>query len=197
MDPGLGNEVLEGRHVRLEPLSPHHRDPLLRAAAHDEIWTWFAGSDPSTPEGMDAWLVAAFVAAEEGSQRPFAVLLAGNGEVVGSTRYCDIHPEHRTLEVGYTWYRPDTWGSAVNPEAKLLLFRHAFEDWGARRVALKTDHMNVHSQAAIKKLGAREEGTLRNDRLRRDGSQRHTVVFSVTNEEWPGVGQGLMKRVQD
>ncbi len=197
MNPGLGDLVLEGRHVRLEPLAPRHRDALLRAAAHAEIWTWFAGADPTTPEGMDAWLVAAFVAAAEGSQRPFAVVLAGSGEVIGSTRYCDIHPEHRTLEVGYTWYRPDAWGTPVNPESKILLFRHAFEDWGARRVSLKTDHMNARSQAAIRKLGAREEGILRNDRLRRDGTQRPTVVFSITAEEWPDVQQGLVRRIQN
>ena len=116
--------------------------------------------------------------------------------VIGSTRYLDVQQDDRTVEIGWTWYTPEAWGGVVNPEAKYLLMRHAFEDWHAIRVALKTDIKNLHSQAAIKKLGARYEGTLRNQRVRPDGSYRDTVIFSVIESEWPQVKAGLEQRLR-
>jgi RimJ/RimL family protein N-acetyltransferase len=98
--------------------------------------------------------------------------------------------------IGWTWYSPEAWGRSVNPEAKLLLLEHAFETWGAVRVALKTDAKNLHSQAAIRKLGAKYEGTLRNHRIRRDGSLRDSVVFSIIDSEWPGVKAALLRRLE-
>jgi RimJ/RimL family protein N-acetyltransferase len=124
------------------------------------------------------------------------VSLVSSGRLIGSTRYLDVQEDDRTVEIGWTWYAPDTWGSVVNPEAKYLLMRRAFDEWGAIRVALKTDIRNLHSQAAIKKLGARYEGLLRNQRIRRDGSYRDTVVFSITDREWPAVKSRLEQRLE-
>jgi RimJ/RimL family protein N-acetyltransferase len=107
----------------------------------------------------------------------------------------EVQPRDRGVEIGWTWYAPRCWGTTVNPESKYVLLRHAFEEWGAIRVALKTDVLNVHSQAAIRKLGARFEGVLRQHRIRRDGSYRDTVMFSIVDSEWPHVRERLLSRI--
>jgi RimJ/RimL family protein N-acetyltransferase len=144
---------------------------------------------------MDGWVTKAMHAESQGREYPFVVTQLSNGRLIGSTRYLDVQEDDRNVEIGWTWYVPDAWGGAVNPEAKYLLMRHAFEDWGAIRVALKTDIRNLHSQAAIKKLGAKYEGLLRNQRIRRDGSYRDTVIFSITDREWPAVKSRLEQRI--
>jgi len=151
---------------------------------------------PVTPETMARWLDKAVHAESQGREYPFVVVRVEGEHVIGSTRYLDVQEDDRTVEIGWTWYAPDAWGGVVNPEAKYLLMRHAFDDWHAIRVALKTDINNLHSQAAIKKLGARYEGTLRNQRIRPDGSYRDTVVFSVIESEWPSVKAGLEERLR-
>lgn len=151
---------------------------------------------PVTPETMDRWLDKAIYAESLGREYPFVVVRLADKRVMGSTRYLDVQEEDRNVEIGWTWYSPDAWGGVVNPEAKYLLMRHAFDDWRAIRVALKTDINNLRSQAAIKKLGARYEGTLRNQRIRPDGSYRDTVIFSVIESEWPGVKAGLEERLR-
>lgn len=199
--PTLGPVVLEGAHVRLEPLRRDHVPGLLRAARAPEIWEWMQ-HDLSDAETLGAWVDAALREEAAGSAFPFVVIRRGSGppgdadEVVGSTRYMNVRPEHRGCEIGWTWYHPSAWGGVVNPEAKYLLMKHAFEDWGAMRVELRTDLRNLHSQAAIQKLGARREGVLRNHRIRRDGTIRDTVVFSVTDLEWPEVRAGLLARIR-
>jgi RimJ/RimL family protein N-acetyltransferase len=192
--PSLGPVTLEGRYVRLEPLHPRHRAGLAQAADDARIWPWMSQnlSDPAT---LQAWLESGLTEAERGTAYVFVVMLRGQERVVGSTRYLDIRPEHRGVEIGWTWYHPSTWGTMVNPEAKWLLLQHAFEDWGALRVQLKTDHENLRSQAAIKKLGAQYEGTLRHDRIRPDGTLRNSVYFSILAEEWPAVKAGLLDRL--
>lgn len=193
-DTAFGEIRLEGRHVRLEPLAPEHMDALLAAADDKEIWDWFsvAISDRAAAE---LFVHQALRGRDAGAEYPFAVISKSSGHVIGSTRYLDAKPEHRTLEIGYTWYSRATWGTEINPECKLLLMEYAFEKWQANRVALKTDIGNAHSQAAIRKLGAQYEGTLRNDRIRRDGSMRDTVVFSVIRPEWPSVKEDLTARL--
>jgi RimJ/RimL family protein N-acetyltransferase len=151
---------------------------------------------PVTPEQMDRWLEKAMEAEAQGHEYPFVVVRLEDNRVIGSTRYLDVQEADRNVEIGWTWYTPDAWGGVVNPEAKYLLMRHAFEDWRAVRVALKTDVNNLHSQAAIKKLGARYEGTLRNQRIRPDGSYRDTVIFSVIESEWPQVKVRLEQRLR-
>ncbi len=150
---------------------------------------------PVTPETMERWLDKAVRAESQGREYPFVVVRVEDEQVIGSTRYLDVQEDDRTVEIGWTWYAPDAWGGVVNPEAKYLLMRHAFDDWHAIRVALKTDINNLHSQAAIKKLGARYEGTLRNQRIRPDGRYRDTVVCSVIESEWPLVKAGLEERL--
>jgi N-acetyltransferase len=190
----LGPLSLRGTHIRLEPLRPEHAAALLEAGKAPEIWDWMPAR-PLTPPAMDAWISKALAAQAQGREYPFTVVRAGDDRIIGSTRYLEVQEDDRTVEIGWTWYSPDAWGGAVNPEAKFLLMRHAFEDWRAIRVALKTDINNVHSQAAIKKLGARFEGTLRNQRIRPDGSYRDTVMFSIIESEWPAVKTRLQARL--
>jgi len=187
--------ALTGKHIRLEPMRPAHAPALLGAGGASEIWEWMP-SRPVNQATTESWLEKAMQAESQGREYPFVVILVPSERLVGSTRYLDVVEDDRTVEIGWTWYAPDTWGSVVNPEAKYLLMRHAFEDWGAIRVALKTDIRNVHSQAAIKKLGAKYEGLLRNQRIRPDGSYRDTVIFSITDREWPAVKSRLEQRIE-
>lgn len=145
---------------------------------------------------MQEWILEALKAQEIGQQFPFTVVHKALGKIIGSTRYMEIRPEAKGVEIGGTWYSPSAWGTEVNPEAKLLLLQHAFEDWGAIRVQLKTDNMNEHSQRAILKLGAKFEGKLRNHRIRKDGTFRHSMMYSITKDEWPFVKSNLHKRLR-
>jgi len=190
----LGPVMLAGKSIRLEPLAASHADALLAAAQAPEIWTWMP-TVLMTRAAVDRWIGDALSRAAEGREFAFAVVAREGARVVGSTRYMDVQAAHRGVEIGWTWYAPDVWGTAVNPEAKCLLLRHAFEDWGAIRVCLKTDARNLHSQAAIRKLGARFEGTLRSHRIRGDGSLRDSVLYSIVREEWPEVRSSLQHRI--
>jgi len=191
----LGPITLTGSHIRLEPMRPAHAAALLKAGRDEAIWTWMPAR-PLTADLMDRWLEKAMRAESQGREYPFVVVRLEDNRVIGSSRYLDVQEDDRTVEIGWTWYARDAWGGVVNPEAKYLLMRHAFDDWRAIRVALKTDINNLHSQAAIKKLGARYEGTLRNQRIRPDGSYRDTVIFSVIESEWPAVKAGLEERLR-
>lgn len=183
-------EVLAGAVVRLEPLSHQHVPDLTAAAAYDEIWTWTGPGRMGTTEGVRAYVDAALA---DPDRVPFAVVV--DGRAVGSSSYLDIDLAVAGLEIGHTWYTPAVWQSAVNPECKLLLLGHAFEALAAGRVTLKTDGGNARSQAAIRKLGARYDGTLRHHRRRPDGSIRDSAYFSVLASEWPEVRAGLLARL--
>ena len=187
----LGPCVLEGKHVRLEPLQTSDASALLEAAKTSD-WTWIS-AELNTEKSMDKWISESLQSESQGESFVFVVIF--QGKIVGSTRYMDVQPESKGVEIGWTWYSRSVWGTVVNPECKFLLLRHAFEDWGAIRVQLKTDSKNLHSQNAILKLGARFEGRLRNHRFRRDGSIRDTMMYSITNEEWALVKEGLLKRI--
>ncbi len=186
--------TLTGRHVRLEPLRHVHLDDLAQAGGDPAIWRWMPASGATRP-GLDRWLEAAVAAEERGSEYAFAVISLEEGRAVGSTRYLDVQPEHRGVEVGWTWYAPRLWGTALNPQCKLLLLKHAFEEWGAIRLCLKTDSLNARSRAAILKLGAKYEGDLRNHRIRPDGTYRDTSYYSILPTEWPAVKAGLEARL--
>ena len=190
----LGPVTLEGRWIRLEPLSHARADELLEAAADPVIWAWMP-ERVETADGMRRWIDDALRAQRSGAEFAFAVVDLASGRAVGSTRYLDVSTAHRGVEVGWTWYRREAWGGPVNPEAKLLLLRHAFEDWGAIRLCLKTDSLNARSRAAILKLGATYEGDLRNHRIRPDGSYRHSSYYSILDSEWPAVEAGLTERL--
>ena len=185
--------ALTGRWVRLEPLAEAHREALRRAAADERIWknTLVVGRGP----GFDASFDDAFVQRDAGRQIPFAVRLLTDDRLIGSTSYLDVNPRHKRVEIGSTWYEPAVWGTAVNPECKLLLLAHAFEVLGVNRVALVTDLRNEHSQAAIAKLGAVREGVLRAHMVTQGERVRDSVVFSIVVAEWPRVKERLTGRL--
>ena len=182
--------TLAGAHVRLEPVGDEHLDDLLEAAQDDEVWAWLKWHRPGTREEM-----AAIVADAGDAALRMAQVDVASGRAVGFTNYMDVSDAHRTLEVGGTWIGRPWWRTAVNTEAKLLMLGHAFEDLGANRVALKTDINNVRSQDAIARLGAQREGVIRNQYVRKDGTLRDTVLFSLIPEEWPGVRSRLRERL--
>jgi RimJ/RimL family protein N-acetyltransferase len=182
--------TLEGRVVRLEPLEERHRDDLLAAGADPEIWRYM-GTVLTGPEDWDAYLAHAlgpeFVA--------WATVDKASGRAIGSTRFGDIDVDSDRVEIGWTWITPDFQRTAVNTEAKLLQLSYAFETLGAGRVALKTDGRNERSQAAIARLGAVREGTLRRHMRLPDGHVRDTVYFSILSDEWPAVKARLIERL--
>ncbi len=187
--------VLQGRRVRLEPLSPVHADDLREAARDARTWRFMPVVQPVGEEAFDGWLRTALEAAEAGREVPFVTVL--DGRVVGSTRFLALRPEHRSVEIGWTWLHPDVWGTGANTEAKLLQLRHAFDQWGCRRVELKTDALNVRARAAIEALGATFEGIHRKHMLVREGVNRNSAWYSVLDDEWPAVQERLEERIAD
>jgi RimJ/RimL family protein N-acetyltransferase len=144
--------------------------------------------------GLDAWITSA-LAAHSNGQIPWVTILKAEKRIVGSTRFIDLDLHHRTVEIGHTWISPRLHRTVVNPEAKFLQLRYAFEELKLNRVAFKTHHENLQSQAAIRKLGAVYEGTFRNHYVMPDGSLRHSIWFSITREDWPGVRARLQERL--
>ena len=192
-DLQLKPQVLEGRFVRLEPYAPALKEAVRAALDCDpESWKVFAASGQG--EHFEGWWDSALAELAAGTRVPFAVRWLHDGSVVGTTSYLSIRPKHRAVEIGSTFYRPHLRGGPANPECKLLLLTHAF-DSGAMRVELVTDGRNLRSQAAIAKLGAVREGTLRRHKITWTGHQRDTVVFSITEAEWPAVRRGLEARL--
>jgi len=185
--------TLRGRWVALEPIAEAHREPLRLAADDERIWATTIVR--AAGEAFDAWFDAFLAERATGRWYPFAVRTMADGSIVGSTSYLDISPKHRRLEIGATWYRPDTWGSMVNPECKLLLLTHAFEVLDVQRVAFITDVRNLHSQAAIAKLGATREGILRSHMVSQGGRMRDSVVFSIIADEWSAIRKMLQARI--
>ncbi len=194
MSATLAVPSLIGKHLMLERLRPEHLGGLLAAARSPEIWAW-SSEAPRTPSMMRRWIRRGIDAYKQGDECTFVVLLRATRRVVGSTSYLRIDPRNRTTDIGRTWYEPGSWGTVVNPECKLLLLQHAFEDWRAMRVQFTVDALNLHSVAAIRKLGAKYEGTLRSHRIRHDGTIRDTKLFSILDTEWPSVKRALKKRV--
>ncbi len=177
--------TLSGRIVRLEPLALNHVDELVLAAAAPEIWEHLAWGSLARPDRMCAWVEGKLADEQRGISSSFAIILLATGRVVGSTSYLDIAWKDRRVEIGSTWLTREVWRTAVNTECKYLLMQHAFETLALHRVQLKTDILNLRSQAAIARLGAVREGVLRAHMIRADGSQRDTVMFSVIRAEWP------------
>ena len=182
--------TLRSARVRLEPLGPEHADALRSAAADGELWNLRVTSVP-TPDDTENYIAAALAGYAAGHMLPFAVRDLADDRIVGSTRYHDIVPAVDRLEIGYTWYARSRQRSAVNTECKLLLMQHAFETLGAKLVGWRTDNFNFASQRAIERLGARKDGVLRHHALRRDGTIRDTVMYSVTAGEWPEIAAHL------
>jgi N-acetyltransferase len=178
--------VLEGAHVRLEPLAKSHLAGLVEAGLDEELWKWIP-IPVRTHHEMAAYIETALDEQERGVALPFAIVEKATGRVIGSTRYGNIDRGHHRVEIGWTWVARDWQRTAVNTEAKYLLLKHAFETLGCMRVELKTDSLNERSRAAILRLGAREEGIFRNHMITASGRIRHTVYFSIIDSEWPVV----------
>lgn len=185
---------LVGDVVRLEPLSFDHVDGLAEVGLVPDLWRWMP-ERIETRGQMQAFVEAALRAQGHGDQVPFAIVERASDRVVGSTRYLSIAPEHRRVEIGYTWVAPAWQRTAVNTECKLLLLAHAFEDLGARRVEFKTDSLNEASRTALRGIGAVEEGTMRNHMISQGGRMRHSVYYSVIDSEWPAVKAALEARL--
>lgn len=182
--------TLADAHVRLEPLRPEHAAELYAACGHPEVFRWVFPGRMDAPADMTRVVDLAMAEAERGTRVPLLIRTA-DGAAVGSTSFLDIEPASRRLEIGATFLARAVWRTAVNSATKRLLLGHAFDDLGAGRVALKTDGENRRSQAAIERLGARNEGTLRQHMVRGDGTIRDTVYYSILASEWPAVRSRL------
>lgn len=178
--------VLEGTHVRLEPLSLAHHADLCQVGLDEDLLRWTESYVP-TPDGLRTYIGTALKLQAEGSALPFAVLSKAAGKPVGSTRYGNIDKTHHRVEIGWTWYGHEWQRTAVNTESKYLLLRHAFETLDCIRVEFKTDVLNDRSRKALLRIGAKEEGVFRKHMLLPSGRVRDTVYYSITDEEWPGV----------
>lgn len=172
------------RGVRLVPLGPEHEDGLRAAAADGELWTLRVTSVPE-PDETRSYIDTALQARAEGHRFAFAVLDEASGRVLGSTSYHDILPAVRRAEIGYTWYARSVQRTHVNTSCKLMMLTHAFDTLGCHVVGWRTDNLNLASQAAIERLGAKKDGVIRGQALRRDGTIRDTVMYSLRSSEWP------------
>src|SRR5437879_767114 len=187
---------LEGRLVVLEPLRPEHEAGLYEAAL-DMDWTWMFVDAARSREAFHAYFAAALDNQRTGAEVPFATLDAGSGEPIGSTRYLALRPEHRGLEIGWTWLRRSSWSSGANVEAKLLQLEHAFERHGCMRVEFKTDARNERSRRALEALPAGFEGIFRKHMLVRDDRTRLTdsAYYAIVDDDWPAVKANLERRL--
>ncbi|MGB6241615.1 MAG: GNAT family protein [Castellaniella sp.] len=187
--------TLEGHGIRLIPLDTAHAAGLRAAAADGELWHLRVTSVPE-PEQTDAYIDTALQGQAAGHMLPFTVTDAASGQILGTTRYHDIVPALARLEIGYTWYGLSRQRSHVNTACKLLLLEHAFQTLEAAVVGWRTDNYNIASQRAIERLGARRDGVIRHHALRRDGTVRDTVMYSLMAGEWPEVRAHLQYQLQ-
>ncbi|HWG55766.1 MAG TPA: GNAT family protein [Gaiellaceae bacterium] len=186
---------LEGRVVRLEPLEPRHEEGLWEASREAETWRWLSVAQPRTRDELHAYVAAALASAAACVELPFVTVRRADGRVVGSTRFLALRPEHRSLEIGWTWLHPSAWRTGANVDAKLLQLTDAFERLGCRRVELKTDARNERSRRAMEALPAVFEGIHRKHMLVRDGESRDSAWYSVIDDEWPVVKANLERRL--
>jgi RimJ/RimL family protein N-acetyltransferase len=184
---------LEGSIVTLEPLRKEHAEELWEVAQAPEIWAWLANLNE--PERFDLWMHLTLEAAQGGTEGPFTTRDARTGKAIGSSRYLNVRPHDRVVEIGWTWLNPSAWRSGANVEAKLLMMRHAFETLGCVRVEFKTDARNERSRAALAALPAKFEGILRNHMIVPDVGQRDSAYYSVIDSEWPEVRENLQRRL--
>ena len=190
-----GGRSLVGRHVRLDPSTEADAEELFAALDHDEVWaSGYSGGPSARPHTAREW-AARIGDAEQEPRAMFTVRRLRDERVLGTSSLGDTVLMHARTHLGWTAYTPEVWGTEVNPECKLLLLSHAFDDCGFGRVKIQTDLINLRSQAAIAKLGATREGVLRRHMVRPDGTTRDTVVFAVTIDDWPKVRAGLLARV--
>jgi RimJ/RimL family protein N-acetyltransferase len=183
--------VLTGRHVRLEPMTEAHASGLAEIGVGQTFWDFMLYGNINTVDDMHNWVLDILSRAEKGTDLPFVAIHLASGRVAGATRYLNIIPKDRGLEIGGTWYGPEFQRTPMNTECKYLLLSHAFETLGCIRVQLKTDLRNERSQKAIERIGAVKEGVLRNHMILPDGRYRHSVFYSILDTEWPEVKKRL------
>jgi len=187
--------TLTGKYVRLEPMAETHIPALTEIGVGQPFWDFMVYGKMETEEDMRGWVRDILSRAENGTDCPFVVILLDTGRVAGATRYLNIMPKDRGLEVGGTWYAPEFQRTPVNTECKYLLIRHAFETLGCIRVQLKTDLRNERSQKAIERIGARKEGVLRNHMILPNGYIRDSVFYSILDAEWGEVKKRLEEKL--
>ena len=183
--------TLQGKHVRLEPLSESHISGLTEVGVGQSFWDFMLYGNIQTEEDMRNWVLDIRSRAEKGTDLPFAVIHLASGRVAGATRYLNIVPKDRGLEVGGTWYGTEFQRTPVNTECKYLMLTHAFETLKCIRVQIKTDKRNERSQKAIERLGAKKEGILRNHMILPGGRYRDSVFYSILDTEWVDVKKNL------
>lgn len=189
--------TLRGRYVRLEPMSEAHIPGLAEIGVGQKFWDFMVYGSVTNIDNMRNWVLDILSRAKKGTDVPFVAVHLASGRVAGATRYMNIMPKDRGLEIGGTWYGLDFQRTPVNTECKYLLLHHAFETLGCIRVQLKTDLRNERSQKAIERIGAVKEGVLRNHMILPDGYHRHSVFYSILDTEWPAVKkrlEGMMER---
>ena len=186
---------LEGEIVVVEPLAPEHEDGLWQAASDPRIWRWMPENAIESRQAFAAWFAEAQERTAAGLDQAFAVVDAGSGSPLGSTRYLALRPEHRGLEIGWTWLSSAAWGTGANTEAKYLLLRHAFEELGCLRVEFKTDALNERARAALAAIPSEFEGIHRWHMVARGGERRDSAWYAVTVETWPTTRLALEARL--
>jgi N-acetyltransferase len=186
--------LLEGNGIRLEPLREDHYEALAAAAADGRLWELWYTSVP-TPDRMRAYVADALSGQRDGHMLPWIVRDSETGTIIGTTRYHDIVPSIDRVEIGYTWYAQSRQRTHVNTTCKLLMLRYAFDTLGCKVVGLRTDNFNFRSQRAIEALGAKKDGILRHHTIRRDGTVRDTVMYSILASEWHDVRRHLELRL--
>jgi len=186
---------LEGRIVVLEPLEPAHEQGLWQAAQDPAVWQWTHAVVGAGREAYDDWYRQARAEQAAGVSAPFAIRSAASSDLVGSSRYMSLRPEHRGLEIGHTWMNSSTWNTGANAEAKFLLLDYAFGPLGCMRVEFKTDARNERARRALAALPARFEGIFRKHMLVRDGELRDSAWYAITDDEWPEVRAALRARL--
>ena len=187
--------ALEGRVVRLEPLGPEHEIGLWKASRDPKTWRWLSVVQPLTRESWKAFHEQALAAAAAGTEIPFATVSQETGEPIGSTRYLALRPEHRSLEIGWTWLHPSAWGTGANAEAKLLQLEHAFDVLGCRRVEFKTDALNERARAGLASVGGVFEGIHRKHMLVRNGENRDSAWYAIVDDDWPSARAHIERRL--
>ncbi len=187
--------TLAGKVVRLEPLTTTHVTGLAAAGRNESIWKYMVYGNLSNLESMGKWVKELLLRQAVGTDLPFTVIQNKSGNIIGATRFLDMQPRHRSLEVGGTWYAPEYQGKVVNPECKFLLLKYAFEELNCIRVQFKADLRNERSIHALEKLGAVREGVLRSHMILPNGIIRDSVYFSILDREWPDVKIRLEDRI--
>jgi len=188
--------VLEGKFVRLEPMTESHVEALVEVGLEESLWKWIP-TQCKTRKDMENYVRLALSDQERGIALPFVTIEQTSGTVIGSTRFGNIDVANKRAEIGWTWINPKWQRTVVNTEAKYLMLRHAFETWGCIRVELKTDSLNEKSRNAILRIGAKQEGVFRKHMVCASGRLRDTVYFSILDTEWPEVRAGLAIKLRN